>query len=257
MSYLSSDCVLEEKININGIPAIIFRPKSVGDKLPTIIHYHGWSSNKERQRMRAYVMSSLGYQLVIPDALNHGERNPLEDYGPQSAIENFWPTVFTSLEEFDGLIDGLIGDFHADSNRIGIMGHSMGGITGAGIFAHNPRVKTLMVLNGACAWENFNDFLKGNLDGKEDLRDFTEIEDRVKKLDPINNLDKLADRPMILQHGASDDVIDIKTQEFFYERARLEYKDKRKIKFMKYLKLGHLISTDMLEDSIAWARKYL
>lgn len=70
--------VVEEKIYIGEIPAIIFRPAETRNLYPTVIFYHGWSSSKENQRFRAFILSALGYQVVIPDAINHGERNPID-----------------------------------------------------------------------------------------------------------------------------------------------------------------------------------
>lgn len=257
MSYLKSAYVVEKNQDIRGIPSIIFKPSNGDGLIPTIIHYHGWSSNKEKQRMRAYILASLGYQVVLPDAIYHGERSPLENYDTENAISYFWDTVFQNLDESGSFIDELISKYKADPARIGVMGHSMGGITGAGIFVHEPRIKALAVLNGTGAWENFNEILKTSLESIKELGYMEEVEERIRKLDPINNLDKIEDRPMILLHGVEDVVVPIKTQEYFYERVRRTYNDKRKIKIMKYLYLNHLITTNMMEDAIGWFHKYL
>ncbi len=257
MSYLESDFVGEERLEIGSIPSILFRPKEAQGLLPTLVHYHGWSSNKEKQRMIAYLLSTLGYQVILPDAINHGERNRLDKYNGENAIRYFWPTVFQSLEESKGLIDRLIDDYGADPARLGIMGHSMGGITGAGIFVHDPRIKTLVVLNGSGAWTNFNDGLKKGLPSLEGLEAIDEMEEKIEELDPFNNLNKVKNRPMLLLHGVDDMVVPIKTQEYFYEKIRKTYDDKRKIKMMKYLNLNHLITKDMLEDTISWLDKHL
>ncbi len=80
MDYLKSNYILEEQISIGKIPAILFRPRESRELIPTIIFYHGWSSDKETQRIRGFILSSVGYQVVIPDAINHGEKNPLYNY---------------------------------------------------------------------------------------------------------------------------------------------------------------------------------
>jgi len=85
--YLKSNFIVEEKVRIQEIPAIIFRPREVKERIPTVIFYHGWSSNKELQRIRGFILASAGYQAVIPDAVYHGERNPLTQYDNMAAIE--------------------------------------------------------------------------------------------------------------------------------------------------------------------------
>ena len=68
--YMKSNNIVEERVVIQGIPAIIFRPREVNEAMPTVIFYHGWSSNKELQRLRGFILASVGYQVVIPDAID-------------------------------------------------------------------------------------------------------------------------------------------------------------------------------------------
>lgn len=73
-NYLKSDFILEERINIGEIPAILFRPRDKQENIPTIIFYHGWSSSKESQRIRGFILASVGFQVILPDAIYHGDR---------------------------------------------------------------------------------------------------------------------------------------------------------------------------------------
>lgn len=150
-NYLKSNHIIEEKISIEGIPAILFRPKEIKGLLPTIIIYHGWSSNKELQRMRGFILSTVGYQVVIPDAVHHGERNPLHNYDIEDARRHFWNTIFRNLEESYIIIERLILNHNGDPGRMGVIGNSMGGFTAAGVFTHNPSIKALVVFNGSLA----------------------------------------------------------------------------------------------------------
>ena len=77
--FIKSNYIIEEKVKLKEIPAIIFRPRDAKEPIPTVVFYHGWSSNKETQRMRGFILASVGYQVVIPDAIYHGERIPLAD----------------------------------------------------------------------------------------------------------------------------------------------------------------------------------
>lgn len=257
INYFESEYILEEKVNIIGIPSIIFRPRDGRGPFPTIIHYHGWSSNKERQRIRGYIFATLGYQVILPDSINHGEREPLDDYGPDNSIKHFWPTVFQNLEESTKFIDELIYSYNADPGRIGIMGHSMGAISGIGVFVQDARIKAITAFNGTGAWANFNSILKGDFLKGENIEGQDEIDLKIDRLDPINNLDLINNRPMLLLHGMEDDVVPIRSQKYFYERVRGVYMDKRYLEFIKYQNTKHLISTNMLEDSIKWFKKHM
>lgn len=252
--YLRASNVTEEKIHIGEIPAILFRPKEVKGLYPTIILYHGWSSNKEFQRIRGLILSAVGYQVIIPDAIYHGERNPI-DYNV-NYDKYFWKIVFKNLEESDKIIKELISKYNADPNKLGVVGNSMGGITAAGIFAHNTNIKALVVLNGSCAWKYSNEIFKKNI--KVELtEELKETEDKISKIDPMNNLQLLKDRPILMLHGNSDSVVSIEGQRVFYKGIKPLYQDKNRIKLIEYNNLNHFVTTNMMEESIIWFYKYL
>ena len=248
--FIRSNYIFEEKVMIQEIPAIVFRPKDAIEPLPTVVFYHGWSSNKETQRMRGFILASVGYQVVIPDAIYHGERNPLTDYGREASIEYFWDTVFKSIEEYSIIQRELMLKYAADPKRIAVMGNSMGGITSGGIFTHNKDIKALIVLNGCCWWENFNK----NIEVTKELESVVE---RGKELDPMNHLKLLKDRPILLLHGDSDTSVPIESQRFFYNKLNPMSSNKERIKLIEYPKLNHFVTTNMMEESINWLGRYL
>ncbi|WP_352419481.1 alpha/beta fold hydrolase [Proteiniborus sp.] len=254
-NYLRADSIIEEKIYIGEIPAILFRPKEAKDLLPTIIFYHGWSSSKELQRIRGFILSAVGYQVIIPDAINHGERNPI-DYNDIKNGRYFWDTIFKNLDESNDIIHELILKYNTDPNRIGVMGNSMGGFTAAGVFTHNPKLKSLIVLNGSCAWQNSNKIFKKAL-GINEVEEFKEIEDKINEIDPINNLQLLKDRPILMLHGDSDSVVSVESQRLFYKEIMPLYQDKNRIELIEYPNLNHFVTTNMMEESISWFYKYM
>jgi len=256
VDYLKSKYILEERINIEGIPAILFRPREREGLLPTIIFYHGWSSSKENQRLRGFILASLGYQVVIPDAIYHGERNPLPSYNAENASKYFWKVIFNNMDEASIIMDKLVSNYNADANRIGVIGHSMGGFTAAGIFTHNPRIKALVVLNGSCYWENSNEFFRKNPRINEDQKDIS-IAEKISHLDPMKNIELLVNRPILILHGENDTSVSIESQKLFYDRVQPMYEEKDKIKFIAYPKLNHFVTTNMMEETIRWFYNYL
>lgn len=279
----------EEKIYIGEIPMIVMEPKDASKDIGTIVLYHGWSSNKETQRIRGFILSAVGYRVVIPDSINHGERNPLREYGVDKA-DKLWATALTSIDEWPILIEGLVDNYNINKDRIGIIGNSMGGIIASGIYTYNDYIKALVVLNGTMAWENTNkivldlvkdvmeDVRKGEvveeykeiIEGfMEDVRDISirekfekignleEIESKVEEMDPISKINLLKNRPILLLHGDADEVVSIESQRLFYKTIMPEYDNKEKIKFVEYPGLNHIVSTNMMEEAIIFFSKYI
>ena len=245
----------EEKIYIEDIAAMVYTPKNRDRDMETLIFYHGWSSNKETQRMRGLILAAAGYRVVVPDAINHGERDPLTDYGLEKA-EEFWETVFKSIDEWETLIEGLVSKYGIDRNRVGIIGNSMGGITAGGIYKENQDIKALVVLNGSMAWEHTNNSIKYK--AKLDMTDkLIDIEKKVAKIDPIKNPESFINRPLLLLHGEADEVLSIDSIKKFYKSLAPKYQDKERLKLIAYPDINHTISTNMMEEAIIFFNKYL
>ena len=131
----------------------------------------------------------------------------------------------------------------------------MGGFTSAGIFANNPKIKSAVILNGSFTWEKYNEGLVRRLD-LEVTDKLHEIGEKAKKLDPFNKLESLKDRPILMLHGKKDSLVPIDNQSLFYQRIEPLYRDKEKIKLIEYPNLDHYVTTNMMEESIIWFKKY-
>lgn len=254
MNLSNQDHTLERKIYIGNIPVIRFIPKEKKeDKYKTIVFYHGWSSNKESQRLRAYILASLGYQVIVPDAINHGERGIVDYLDPSVGVDKFWPTVIENIKEFNKIKKYIVNFLNGDIEKIAVTGNSMGGITAAGILANDDDIKTGVVLNGSCNWTMTNEIFRDMLKIDNDTI-FRNIEDSIYDIDPINNLNNLKGKNILLQHGLSDSVVNIKPQISFVNR--LNKKDTN-VELIRYENLNHFVTTNMMEEMINWFDKYL
>lgn len=254
--YLYTEHLIEERGFIDDISLIRFNLKNNKEKIPTIIMYHGWGSNKESQRLRAFILANLGYQVIIPDAIYHGERNRLEKYDAKTSTKYFWPTILNNIEEAKKLLDYCIMHYNVDPDRIGIIGHSMGGFTAAGVFTYNEQIKTVVILNGSFNWKQANQMLKKMI-GLEDNNSFVEEEKKVNLIDPMNNMELILDRPVLLLHGSHDSVVNIESQRLFFEEVKPQYSDKSLIQLIEYNNLNHFVTTNMMEEAAIWFKKYL
>lgn len=253
---LKSEFIVEEKHTVAGIPIIRLYPKGCTELIPTIIFYHGWSSNKESQRLRSFILNILGFQVLIPESINHGERGII-DYNDVNNIKNyFWPTILTNIEESEEVLEYAVNVLKADPNKLGVTGHSMGGFTAAGVYVRNEQLKALVVLNGSCNWSMSNSIFQTNF-GIELSEDFKKLENKINIMDPNNNLDSIIDRPILMINGGSDNVVDPKPQRKFYNIAKASYKDKSLIGLLEYTNLGHFVTTNMMEDTALWFKRFL
>lgn len=204
--------------------------------------------------MRGFILASVGYQVVIPDAIYHGERMPISDYSTHNAIRLFWKVILNNMEESSKIIEEMITKYDGDPQRIGVTGHSMGGFSAAGIFTHNPDLKALVVLNGSLGWENFNEGFENFLEMDEEMR---KIKEKVGVLDPLKNIELLKERPILMLHGDNDTSVPINSQRIFYEKAMPMYENKDRIRFIEYPNLNHFVTTNMMEETIIWFHKYI
>lgn len=253
---LESKLIKEEKHVVDGIPLIRFVGRGLEAPYKTLVFYHGWSSSKESDRMRGMILASFGYQVIIPDAIHHGERGGLDYSEPETMAGYFWPTVLNNMEEYSTIKRKAIEDFGASQESIAVIGNSMGGFTASGIFTYNPEIKALVVLNGSANWTGANAVFEGMLPGE--LPDALEKKkEKLAKLDPINNIERLVDRPVLLLHGSKDQVVDKASGEEFYSKAYQEYRDKSRIKFVEYERVNHTVTTKMMEEALGWFSRFL
>ncbi len=253
---MKSNFIIQEKHKIGGIPALRLIPKDMKGSIPTIIFYHGWSSSKEIQLMRGMILAGFGYQVILPDSINHGERGRVDYSNPTEVVKYFWPTILQNLDEYREIRDFSIENFNADSERFGISGNSMGAFTASGIFTYNSEIKALVMLNGSANWTGANFIFKELVPGQ--LPDWLKEEEKeVSFIDPMNNMKNLVDRPILILHGKADSVVDIKSQKDFYKTAYEKYSDKNKIKLIEYNNLNHIVSTNMMEETVKWFERFI
>ncbi len=248
--------IIERNTFIKDIPVILLTPKDGLKKHPTVLFYHGWSSDAEKQRFRGYILCSLGYQVIIPCSIYHGTRNPIDYLNTPNAINYFWNVILKNIEEFDIILDEAIKNFEADPDRIGIIGNSMGGFTSAGIFSKNKNIKAVVVLNGSCSWNYYNKIFFERYKN-QDWHIGVQEQEKIDALDPLNNIGSIKDRPMLLLHGDSDTIVFVETQKEFYKKALPLYSDKEKLNFIEYHNLNHFVTTNMMEEAASWFDKYL
>lgn len=232
------------------IPYLRVNPKEYTGVLPTVIYYHGSHSNKDFIRFQAMSITSFGYQVIIPDALYHGERGSTEYSDPKFLEKFIWEIMLKSIQESDVLIKKAIEKHDADPTRIGVMGDSMGAITAGGVFIRHEDLKCLAGFNGAFAWQ---ECIKKNILPSSEI-----YNDEITLYDPMTNEEKIKERAISIFHGVEDTSVPINIQKKFVDRMRPLYTNKQeKLQLIEFSNVNHRITTNMLENLITWLRANL
>lgn len=240
--------ITEEKVD--DIPYLRFTPKGYTGVLPTVIFYHGWHSSKDFKRFEAISIASFGYQVIVPDALYHGERGAIDYDKPGNTEKYIWEIIFKSIRESDVLIKHTIEKHNADPRRIGVIGSSMGAITAGGIFIKHTDLKCLSGFNGAFAWQ---EAVRMNSLPPSEL-----YKDEIELYDPMMNDEKIKERAVSIFHGVEDTSVPIEIQRRFADRMRPLYRNSQdKLQLTEFNNINHRIMTSMLANLITWLKSYL
>jgi hypothetical protein len=242
--------ILTEKIFIEDIPVLILKENKEKKPRGVIFLYHGWSSKKENYHFIGGIYANEGYQVIIPDSINHGERGTLEYDNEKVMEENFWKTVINSVKEYFVIKEYLLENRILLSDKIFIAGNSMGGMISSGIFVKDQSILTMVVMNGACDWQDLDEKIKEskNIDRKKGVD-----QKILEEYNPSSNFDDFSFRPFLLQHGSEDESVPISTQEYFYSKVLKLYKGKEdRLRFTKIPNLNHHKTTGMIEESMHW-----
>ncbi|MBU5668269.1 alpha/beta hydrolase [Peptoniphilus sp. MSJ-1] len=254
MEYLEIKGAEIKKVEIAGNPALIVEPKT-DEVVNTIVFYHGWGSCKENQIFRANIFASYGYRVILPDAQFHGERIQEEiDYEDEKVSANLLLRVIMhSIEESPSIFNYIKENY--PGSEIAVAGHSMGAITAGGLYGFKKDLKMAFIYNGINNWEAMVKWLNNIRDEKSTKYEVFRVDEFFLDMDPMNAGYLFKDRPMVLYNGAEDKVIDPEGQHSFVEKISCEYEKQELLEFKKFEDVPHQISTDMLEESIKFAKE--
>lgn len=240
----------EEKTYIGQIPCLTLTT----DDMPkgVVIFYHGWTSTKELQSLRGHILAAYGYDVVIPEAIHHGERGVIAYDENPKAYDYFWNTIFTNVREARYVID------YCKERRphlpLAVMGHSMGGFSALGIATQYDEIRTAVSMNGSGWWaESDRLFRAGLFLGAMDF--LPSIQDTIGELDPYTHIDALKGRSVIALTAGDDDTVHNRAQTLYMEK--LKGQADVESQYIIYPGLRHFVTTNMMGDGIAWLNRHM
>ncbi len=253
MEYLKTNYSDIKEVMIGKVPAIIIEPKEEINK--TLVFYHGWGSDKERQIFRGNIFASYGYRVVLPEARYHGERNVEKLDHEDKEVEGKYilKVIMHNIEEAPSIFNYIEENY--PGNEIAVGGHSMGAITAGGLYAFKKDLKMAFIFNGINNWKVLVRGVNGlkNQD-KIDEREFR-INEFFLDMNPMDSPEAFKDRPLVLYNGEDDDVINPSGQESFVKEVEKVYEDKKLLDFKLFEMTGHQVTTQMLEEAIKFSKE--
>ena len=216
---------------------LLFVPKGVNsdNPAPAIITSHGMFNNREMQDANFTELSRRGFVVFAMDMPSHGHSEFVE------SVDN----VVTGMNEVVEMIADLD---YVDSNRIGVTGHSMGGMSSnVSVLIDNDRPEQLIsavLLNSADAEYADPDGNFHNVYGSRDLgiiacqydEFFMRDVDENGKMTPPRDYIKYKNAQSVLYFGKDPDMSNIREAETIY---REEIDGKEAIRIIYNPKIIH------------------
>lgn len=246
--------IITERTELAGIPILHVRARALTGPAPTILYFHGWSSKKEFNIIPAELLAMDGFRVIVPDQIHHGERGALPDY-PKAAKTHFWKVILNTIGEAETLKEAAMAAEWSLPERVGVAGHSMGGFISAGVLARYPWAKAAVLLNGCPCYGWAEEHYRqsaGSFPASPALLK------RLRAYDPELLLDRVAPKPLLMQHGTADTAVPVGGVKRFYELAGAAYAaTPERLALTLVDRLDHYVTNHMMEAMRNWFLRWL
>jgi len=256
---------LEEFIKVvttqkDEIPILICYKNTTDKKIPIIL-LHQLLEDKESELMLSYYLAKQNYFVVAPDLLFHGTSSNSVRSKRSFDFNKLFSELDKSMELIKCLVDFIKFDFssYAEVEKLGIIGSSYGGMLALTAGYRIPEIKFVASLCSAADWQTL-------VDNKsfEAFRIFSEqrpvvncemVKEYILQYDPIHHIAEYKDKPILLMNGSLDTTFTFKLIEPFYQKLVVHYEGIQcleRLEWKKYLKSGHKINYEMINDLTNW-----
>ncbi len=210
-----------ESVHDQTVPAIYGHPKE-GGPFPGLVFLHGRGGSKTDILDLAPILASGGYAGIAIDCQYHGDRNPRNRNIYSEFAFSDRDAMIQTVVDARRSVDYLQSRDEVDSERIGLIGGSMGGILGTLLAAVEKRIVASVLLVAGGNWE-----ILASKSQHGDGRALRDKDVDVKHLarvmapvDPINFVSLISPRPVLFQLGRKDDIVPAETGRLLVEAAK-------------------------------------
>lgn len=231
-----------------GIPLLHVYDNSMSDHTPVVIFLHGFLSAKEHNLHYAYQLVKKGVRVIMPDAYLHGERT--ENLSEAKMNMHFWEIVLQSIKEVNTIYDELKLRGYVISNKVGIVGTSMGGIVTSGCLKTYDWIDTAVICMGAPGYIELANYQIQQFEAAGVKLPMTDEQTQqlqmlLAQFDITNDPKRFNQRPILFWHGHKDETVPFKNTYHFYLQLRSYYEQSpEKLKFIEAPNAGHKVPRD-------------
>jgi len=223
--------------------------------LPLVVFYHGWRSSKEQVLTQARKLAKKNIRVILPDAINHGQR--LADVSSIPSF-TFWNSIQGNIAEF-----ALLKNHYADQqlikdNKIGVGGYSMGGMTTGALLTAHPEITAATIIMGTPNLTGYSQLVRLDAERRNVYlpSDMMFITDWIKHYDLNLHPEKIDHRPLLFWHGTNDYRIPYQQARNFFNKVHQEsYGDQ--VAFITGYKAGHLVEPPLMDKIANFFEYYL
>lgn len=238
----------------SGIPLLHIFNEETRNYSPIVLFLHGFESAKEHNLHYAFQLVQHGCRVILPDAHLHGERDEQLDQVEISL--RFWETVLTSIEEVGTLKKELTERGYITTQKIGLAGTSMGGITTLGCLTVYPWIDSAAIMMGTpgyvqLAKAQIEQFEQKGFQLPLDDDERKNLFDTLAKFDATTQIEKLAVKPLFFWHGEKDPVVPFAPTAYFIEDMKKQTSHTN-IEFMREKSAGHAVSRKGMLEATKW-----
>jgi len=235
------------------IPFRLIRPHvAPGEEVPCVIFLYGIGQNARFFDKVAPIFAKAGFAMAMPEQFQCGERRKrgIGIFREALALRERSSRL---VPETRRLVDLLSQTPGIDPGRIDLIGASYGGIAGCAVVAHEPRVRSAVLVMAGGDLPRLLDSLVRNR--KPESRFLAPaaagaVAWLLKPFEPLNYIGETSPRRLLFLNVENDEMIDSASAAALYEAAGLP-KEKR-----LYSGPHNTISEDtvrqMLADALQW-----
>jgi predicted dienelactone hydrolase len=149
----------ERRASFGGIKGLVWLPPGTGPA-PLVLFSHGFGGCPAQSRFLTQGLAEAGFVVAAPEHADHACGWPGRPEKPFREPENWTPSVFEGRrDDMRTTLAALRADptlaARIDWQRIGVMGHSLGGYTGLGLAGaipgwETPGIDAVLVMSPYC-----------------------------------------------------------------------------------------------------------
>ena len=247
---------VREKIVFRGgrdyrVPGYLAIPKTGTPPYPCVLQIHGMTLSKDEfwksdSYQKAHLLTkdllAEGYAVLALDAQYHGERIIFNDFQSTLVmvfrmgwINRLREMVVQTVLDYRRAIDYLETRKEIDSNQIGVIGYSLGGVQTFVLTGVDPRIKVIT----ACVTPSFT-------------RQRWPNQYNLSAVDPSNFVRAIQGRPTLMLMGRNDEgQCTVEEAKALFERIEGESKE------LIFYDSGHRLPAEHVLKAVEWFKKHL